>query len=141
RFVLFDLDFTEAIQATHVVHAVHYEIIPHVAHAITYIRQRRPRVRFGSKADIGARPANVRFTPKSGHSAGALDHLVGASKQWLGIVQVSALFAFENVTSANSKFLIRASAYGAICLCLYSDVRRHRPTAWPVRPGKFGWTK
>src|SRR6516225_9558217 len=25
-------------------------------------------VRFGSKADIGARPRNVRFTPKSGHS-------------------------------------------------------------------------
>jgi hypothetical protein len=24
-------------------------------------------VRFGSKADIGARPVNVRFTPKSGH--------------------------------------------------------------------------
>jgi hypothetical protein len=24
-------------------------------------------VRFGSKADIGARPRNVRFTPKSGH--------------------------------------------------------------------------
>ena len=23
----------------------------------------------------------------------------------------------------------------------YSDVRRHRTTAWPVRPGKFGWTK
>jgi hypothetical protein len=24
-------------------------------------------VRFGSKADIGARPYDVRFTPKSGH--------------------------------------------------------------------------
>jgi hypothetical protein len=24
-------------------------------------------VRFGSKADIGARPIDVRFTPKSGH--------------------------------------------------------------------------
>jgi len=24
-------------------------------------------VRFGSKADIGARPSDVRFTPKSGH--------------------------------------------------------------------------
>jgi hypothetical protein len=24
-------------------------------------------VRFGSKADIGAHPINVRFTPKSGH--------------------------------------------------------------------------
>jgi len=24
-------------------------------------------VRFGSKADIGAPPSNVRFTPKSGH--------------------------------------------------------------------------
>src|SRR5262249_24533013 len=28
-------------------------------------------VRFGSKADIGARPINVRFTPKSGHQNGS----------------------------------------------------------------------
>ena len=28
-------------------------------------------VRFGSKADIGALPINVRFTPKSGHSCAA----------------------------------------------------------------------
>jgi hypothetical protein len=27
-----------------------------------------PNVRFGSKADIGARPSNVRFAPESGHS-------------------------------------------------------------------------
>jgi hypothetical protein len=26
-------------------------------------------VRFGSKADIGARPYDVRFTPKSGHGS------------------------------------------------------------------------
>ena len=29
-------------------------------------------VRFGSKADIGARPINVRFTPESGHEAAGL---------------------------------------------------------------------
>ena len=28
-----------------------------------------PNVRFGSKADIEARPINVRFTPNSGHCA------------------------------------------------------------------------
>jgi hypothetical protein len=45
-------------------------------------------VRFGSKADIGAPPINVRFTPKSGHWNSVLkctaansryfNHLVGA---------------------------------------------------------------
>jgi len=29
-------------------------------------------VRFGSKADIGARQSNVRFTPKSGHCSGLM---------------------------------------------------------------------
>jgi len=29
----------------------------------------RPNVRFGSKADISECPRDVRFTPKSGHSA------------------------------------------------------------------------
>jgi len=29
-------------------------------------------VRFGSKADIEARPSNVRFTPKSGHGSARL---------------------------------------------------------------------
>ena len=30
-------------------------------------RHRAPHVRFGSKADIGARPIDVRFTSESGH--------------------------------------------------------------------------
>src|SRR5262249_37312681 len=30
-------------------------------------------VRFGSKADIGACPRHVRFTPESGHSSSALE--------------------------------------------------------------------
>ena len=30
-------------------------------------------VRFGSKADIGARPINVRFTPESGHWDSAVE--------------------------------------------------------------------
>jgi len=63
RFVLFDLDFAEAIHTAHVVYAVHQTIIPYVAHAITYIRQRERDVRFGSEADNEARPFDVRFTP------------------------------------------------------------------------------
>jgi hypothetical protein len=72
RFVLFDLDFAEAIHTAHVVYAVHQAIIPYVAHAITYIRQRERDVRFGSKADIGTCPRDVRFTPKSGHGSARL---------------------------------------------------------------------
>ena len=53
--------------------------------------------------------------------------------------------AFSNSSSAEST-LIRSSdgrdgaACDAICPYLYSDIRRHRTTAWPARPGKFGWT-
>ena len=32
---------------------------------------RRADVRFGSKADIGAPPVDVRFTPESGHAGSA----------------------------------------------------------------------
>jgi hypothetical protein len=43
-------------------------------------------VRFGSKADIGGSSGNVRFTPKSGHSALRqrllFDHLVGGGEQF-----------------------------------------------------------
>jgi hypothetical protein len=38
-------------------------------------------VRFGPKADIGACPLDVRFTPKSGHCAYLFDHLVGRRKK------------------------------------------------------------
>jgi hypothetical protein len=36
------------------------------------VRSRFGNVRFGSKADIGARPHHVRFAPKSGHWLSAL---------------------------------------------------------------------
>ena len=51
RFVLFDLDFAEAVHAIHVVHAVHQKILPHVDRVITY-----------------AHPIDVRYCSKSGHS-------------------------------------------------------------------------
>jgi hypothetical protein len=58
-----------------------------------------PNVRFGSKADIAARPVNVCFTPESGHSLIApgcplcaksrhgtvsLDHVVGEQLHLIG---------------------------------------------------------
>ena len=38
-------------------------------------------VRFGSKADIEGRPADVRFTPKSGHSAAQTPCLLRAETE------------------------------------------------------------
>jgi len=37
-------------------------------------QSRTAHVRFGSKADIEARPFDVRFTPESGHSGSAAYH-------------------------------------------------------------------
>jgi len=52
RFVLFDLDFAEAVHAIHVVHAVHQKILPHVDRVITYIRRTRSMSAIAPKADI-----------------------------------------------------------------------------------------
>src|SRR6516162_1224148 len=43
----------------------------------------RLHVRFGSKADIGALPINVRFTPKSGHWNSVVEYpLCAKSGHW-----------------------------------------------------------
>ena len=52
RFVLFDLDFAEAVHAIHVVHTVHQKILPHVDRVITYIRRTRSMSAIAPKADI-----------------------------------------------------------------------------------------
>jgi hypothetical protein len=47
-------------------------------------------VRFGSKADIGLAPADVRFTPKSGHCRTTLGCPLFAKKQTNALQQTAA---------------------------------------------------
>jgi len=73
-------------------------------------RRPAPDVRYGSKADIGARPIHVRFTPNSGHRNSVVerplsaksghsalrqrllfDHLVGTEQKLLGDCQPKCL--------------------------------------------------
>jgi len=58
-----------------------------------------PNVRFGSKADISECPANVRFTPESGH--GDFSHLRGRPAKGAGGSVVphtlAELFPFRSV--------------------------------------------
>ena len=65
------------------------------------LKRSRASVCFGSKADIAGRPADVRFTPESGHRSrrwkssalcqkadirlASFDHLVGAEKIWISL--------------------------------------------------------
>jgi hypothetical protein len=51
-----------------------------------------PDVRFGSKADIGASPTNVRFTPKSGHRNSVVECPLCAKSRHSALRQKISLF-------------------------------------------------
>jgi hypothetical protein len=51
-----------------------------------------PHVRYGTKADIGSRPINVRFTPESGHRNSVVECPLCAKSRHSALQQKVSLF-------------------------------------------------
>src|SRR5262245_30715171 len=88
-----------------------------------------------------------------GHFAAVHESLVGPSRHVAppgnlgrkrGIAEIDrpTSIAEGDARYPNRKFRLARTVRRTTRFCpyLYSDIRRDRTTAWPVRPGKFGWT-
>src|SRR5262249_27331358 len=69
--------------------------LPHQCCSCAFQKNWRLDFRFGSITHMEERPPGVRFTSKSGHRRGSLDHLVGGSEQRRRKLESERLGGFE----------------------------------------------
>src|SRR5215469_3443670 len=104
-------------------------------------------VRFGSKAEIAARPRNVRFTPKSGHQLSALGCLLCAKSRRLVPIR-SPCRRVRRLGGMVSPSVLQFSPKSVqpmdfLCLTVVSDFADFDDFDWQVlnNAGGPGWSR